>query len=198
MQALRYMPLLAKIVFSVFFWLIAFALFIGIGLREMQLPSVVLKTLFVTGSVWIVFLLYSVLLLIVADLTKLAIPSMGHTIIYVLPITCLLLLYGYINYRNPKIENIEIASERYASEKNMRIVAISDVHLGFGTGVKALERYVELINAQQADVVLILGDLIDNSLQTYVFSLGNTNIFSSIMTASRRLRNFFISFNPFV
>lgn len=165
MQALTFMPLWAKIVFSVFFWIIAFALFIGIGLREVGLPHSLLQTLFVTGSVWIVFLLYNVLLLIVADLTKLAIPTMGHTIVYALPISCLLLLYGYINYKNPKVEHIEVASERYTAKENMRIVAISDVHLGYGTGVKALEKYIELINAQRPDLVFIVGDLIDNSLR---------------------------------
>lgn len=164
-QALSAIPLWGKIVFSILFWIIAFALFIGIGLREIQLPNILLKTLFIIGSIWIVFLLYADLFLIVADLIKIAIPKMGHTILYVLPITCLLLLYGYINYRNPKIEHIKIESDRYIAKENMRIVAISDVHLGYGTGIKALERYVEKINSQQPDLVLIIGDLIDNSLR---------------------------------
>ncbi len=44
-----------------------------------------------------------------------------------------------------------------------RIVQLADIHIGSWKGnEKALERAVELINAQQADVVLFIGDLINN------------------------------------
>jgi predicted MPP superfamily phosphohydrolase len=45
------------------------------------------------------------------------------------------------------------------------LVAITDVHLGYGTGVDALKGFVDQINQQSPDVVLIVGDLIDNSLK---------------------------------
>lgn len=165
LQAFTWMPLWGKVILSLLFWIVAFSLFIAIGLRESQLPTWFLKTLFTTGSVWIGFLLYSVMVLIVADLAKLAIPTMGHTLWYALPVTCALLLYGYFNYRNPKIEHIEVRTSKDFDGDNLRIVAISDVHLGYGTGIKSLERYVELINAQHPDIVLIAGDLIDNSIK---------------------------------
>lgn len=164
-QALSALPLWARVIATVLFWLVAFALFAAIGLRESQLPDWTLRSLFTTGSVWMVFLLYCVLLLAVADLAKLAIPSMGHTIWYALPATCLLLAYGYIHYRNPKVEHIEVATDRSIDSDSLRLVVVSDIHLGYGTGVKTLERYVELINSQQPDAVLIAGDLIDNSLK---------------------------------
>ncbi len=164
-QALSALPLWARVIATVLFWLVAFALFAAIGLRESQLPDGVLRTLFTTGSVWMVFLLYCVLLLAVADLAKLAIPTMGHTLWYALPATCLILAYGYIHYRNPKVEHFEVATDRSIDNDSLRLVVVSDVHLGYGTGTKALERYVELINAQQPDAVLIAGDLIDNSLK---------------------------------
>ena len=48
--------------------------------------------------------------------------------------------------------------------KQIKIVAINDVHLGNGTGKAALKKYVEMINAQHPDLILISGDLIDNSV----------------------------------
>lgn len=165
LQAVSMMPLWGKVILSILFWVVAFSLFIAIGLRESQLPSWLMKTMFTAGSLWMGFLLYSVLSLIAADLIKLAVPTMGHTLWYALPVTCALLIYGYINYRTPKIEHIEVNTERNFDGKNLRIVAISDVHLGYGTGLSALQRYIELINTQHPDLVLITGDLVDNSLK---------------------------------
>lgn len=165
LQAIAWLPLWVKVIVSLLFWVAAFSLFMAIGLRESQLPAWLLNTLFTTGSVWMGFMLYSVLLLIVADLVKLAIPTMGHTLWYVLPITCVILLCGYFNYRNPKVEHIEVNTAKKFDGESLRVVAISDVHLGYGTGIKSLERYVALINAQHPDLVLIVGDLIDNSIK---------------------------------
>lgn len=165
LQALAWLPLWGKVLLSLLFWIVAFSLFMAIGLRESQLPAWFLKALFTAGSVWMGFLLYSVMLLIVADIAKLAIPTMGHTLWYALPATCVILLYGYINYRHPKIEQIEVSTTKEFDGENLRVVAISDIHLGYGTGINSLKGYVELINAQHPDLVLIVGDLIDNSIK---------------------------------
>lgn len=165
LQAFAWLPLWGRVALSLLFWVAAFALFAAIGLREVQLPDSVVRTLFIVGSVWSVFMLYMVLSLAVADIAKLAFPAMGHTLWYALPVTIVLLLYGYTNYRHPKVEHLDISLERKFDGGSVRVVAISDVHLGYGTGVKALEQYVALINAQHPDLVLIMGDLIDNSLK---------------------------------
>lgn len=164
LQALHWMPLWGRVILSILFWVVAFSLFIAIGLRESQLPAWMMKSMFTAGSIWLGVLLYSVLALIAADLLKLAIPTMGHTLWYALPVTCALLIYGYINYRSPRIEQLEVNTERGFEGKDLKIVAISDIHLGYGTGLSDLQRYVEMINAQQPDLVLITGDLVDNSL----------------------------------
>lgn len=168
LQGLALLPLWVKVIISLLFWIAAFSLFMAIVLRETQLPSWFHRALFTTGSVWMGFLLYSVMLLIVADLAKLAIPTMGHVLWYVLPATCVILLCGYFNYRHPKVEHIEVSVGKEFDGGDLRVVAISDVHLGYGTGIKSLERYVELINAQHPDLVLIVGDLVDNSIKPLI------------------------------
>lgn len=165
LQAVASWPLGGRLLLAILFWVAAFSLFVAIGLRETQLPDGVLRTLFWVGSVWMAFLLYTVLALGVADLVKLAFPALGHTLWYALPVSCLLLLYGYINYRHPRVEQIEVTTRRPFAGEGVRAVAISDVHLGYGTGLSSLKRYVKLINDRQPDLILIMGDLIDNSLQ---------------------------------
>ena len=164
LHAVSVLPLWLKVVLSVLFWTAAFSLFISTGLRDSSIPDTVSRAMFMTGSVWMVFLLYMVIGLIICDLIHLAIPSFHGGFRYSLVIVTAILIYGNINYRHPKTEHVEISFGKRFGKERMRIVAVSDVHIGHGTGVKALSRYVELINEQSPDIVLIAGDLIDNSI----------------------------------
>lgn len=164
-QTMIGIPLWGKVVATILFWLIAVSLFIVIGLREMQLPDGLLKPMFNIGAVWMVFLLYMVLLLCVLGIAKIFIPTMGNTLWYALVTTICLLLYGYVNYKHPRVEHINVLLEKEFEGNPMRIVAVSDVHLGYGTGISTLRNYVKLINDQHPDLILITGDLIDNSLR---------------------------------
>ena len=128
------LPVWVRCVISVLFWFAAFSLFMSIGLRDSGLPGAFLKAMYLMGSVWMVFLLYSVLLLIVFDLARAFIPSLGPALKYTLPVTMCLLVYGYVNYRNPKVEHVDIALDKPMD--GITAVAISDVHLGHGTGVR--------------------------------------------------------------
>jgi predicted MPP superfamily phosphohydrolase len=51
----------------------------------------------------------------------------------------------------------------YSSANNYTIVAFSDTHLGALVGIKRLEKIVELTNMQNPDLILIIGDLVDES-----------------------------------
>ena len=91
------------------------------------------------------------------------VPSLRYGTLIAIVLTIFVMQLGYVHYRNPKVVEHSFRSEKISSPK--RIVAISDVHLGYGTSRRALEQYVELINAQNPDMVLIVGDLIDNSVR---------------------------------
>ena len=163
LQHMANLPLWSKIAFGIIFWVVACALFISLGARNIAMPEALVRVLFSIGSAWMVFLLYMVLLLLVVDMVHLVRPSFGgfH---YALGITLCLLVYGYWNYRHPKVSEVDITINK-PLESPMRIVAVSDIHLGYGTDKQQLKQYVELINAQQPDIVLIAGDLIDNSIK---------------------------------
>ena len=166
LQQLSHFPLWGEVVFGVVFWSMALVLFVVLGARNMDVPEALARTMFGIGSAWMVFLLYMVLSLVVVDLVRLALPHFNGYY-YALGLTLCLLVYGYWNYRNPDVVNLDVEIEK-PLEKPLRIVAVSDVHLGYGTDKKALQRYVKLINEQQPDVILIGGDLIDNSIKPVV------------------------------
>ena len=164
-QTMSGVPVWVKVIVAVLFSLAAFSLFAALGLRDAQVPDILMKCLSSIGSVWMGFLLYMVLLLAVFDVAGIFIPVLKHSLRFAFPLTLCILCCGYINYRHPRVEHISISLDKTQDFSPVRIVAVSDVHLGYGTGVSALRKYVELINSQDPDLVLIAGDLIDNSVK---------------------------------
>lgn len=158
------LPLWGRIGCSIVFWIIALMLVITIMMRDVVLPQWLSRAMFSVGSTWMVMVLYMVMFLIVADVVKLFAPSFNYGFVSALGVTVLLLCCGYANYRNPKVEMIDMAIDKPLACDSLKIVAVSDVHLGLGTGKSMAKKYIEMINAQLPDVVLIAGDLIDNSI----------------------------------
>lgn len=152
-----------RITFVVVIWLAALSLFAAMFLRHTDLPAWLGHTLFGIGSTWLVFTLYMVLSLVAIDLIRLFGPPLKYGFLGALALTSGLMLYGYINHRNPKVVELALQTNRPIAGGEVRLALVSDIHLGEGTGRSALEEYVRLINEQQADVVVIAGDLIDNS-----------------------------------
>ena len=153
-----------KLLLAIIFWEIALSLVWPMMLRGVDMPDWLSKTLFQVGSCWLIFTLYMVLSLFLFDLCALFF-SFKRRFYVALGLTLCLLMYGYYNYRHPRVLEIPIALEKPLATGERRIVAISDVHLGHGTDKVALKKYVELINWQKPDLILIGGDLIDNSLE---------------------------------
>ena len=166
LQTLSGLPLGWKWVFSLGYWLAALALVLSIFVfRHIEMPEFISQGIFTIGSVWLVFTLYMVLALLATDITRIFLPSIkpygfGISLGAVIG----LLAYGYFNYKHPDINRIDITLEKPLQGKPMKIVAISDVHLGNGTRKPQLKKFVEMINAQEPDLIVIGGDLIDNSL----------------------------------
>jgi len=65
----------------------------------------------------------------------------------------------------PQIERVPVTLARLDPRMNgLRVAVVSDIHLGPLTGVGHTERIVRMINELDADVVTIVGDLVDGSV----------------------------------
>ena len=168
LQAIQWAPMGVRILFIVLFWLAAISLFVSFALRNTATLQSINRALFNIGSVWLVFVLYMVLTTALFDFAHLFLPSLQNGVWYALMITSALMIYGYINYKMPREERITIDVDKPIDGGEYRMVAISDVHLGFGTTRSDLARYVDIINSHNPDVVVIVGDLIDNSIEPVV------------------------------
>lgn len=71
---------------------------------------------------------------------------------------------GNYKFNHPNMVNLNIEAEKLHQNKEIKIVAVSDVHLGITIDKKRLKKYVEIINNQHPDMVIIGGDLIDRSI----------------------------------
>ena len=165
LQTLSCLPLMGKAAFSLCYWVAALALVFTFFVRNVELPETLSQGLFTLGSAWLVFTLYMVLTLLATDIARLFFPALKpYGFIASLGFTICLLVYGYFNYKHPDINRIEMALEKPLEGGPMKVVAISDVHLGNGTRKPQLKKFVEMINAENPDLIVIGGDLIDNSL----------------------------------
>lgn len=164
LQLMQGAPGAVRVVFGILFWVAAFGMFLSFGLRDVALWETLHRVLHVVGTSWLVFTLYMFVALLVTDLAHWIWPSFQHGVWWALVVTVVVLECGYINYRRPHVEHLTIETEKPISGGRVRIVAVSDVHLGRGTTRSDLSRYVDMINAQEPDMVVIVGDLIDNSI----------------------------------
>ena len=166
LQAVHHFPLSIKWVIGIVYWMISLSFLFVFLLRNAHIHITMSHTIFAIGTGWLIFTLYMVLLLGCFDLFRLFNKSFHHGFVLSLLFTLCVLAYGYFRYQHPvtKVINIDINKQTSSSESNFKIVAISDVHLGLGTVKSQLNRYVDMINKQEPDVILICGDLIDNSI----------------------------------
>ncbi|MEV4107738.1 metallophosphoesterase [Nonomuraea sp. NPDC049695] len=66
---------------------------------------------------------------------------------------------------DPVIERVKVALPKLdARLSGLRFAVVSDIHLGPLTGLGHTERIVRMINGLEADVVAIVGDLVDGSV----------------------------------
>ncbi len=76
----------------------------------------------------------------------------------------LALTYGYtIGQRRLRITRLELPLRTLPPALDgLRIVQISDIHLGDNLGTQQLERFVDRVNAQEPDLICITGDIVDS------------------------------------
>jgi len=136
------------------------------------------------GSIWLGAMAYLFLLFLLADIilviNKLLpfIPRIGFSgtaqfrmyVAYVVPaITACLLIIGYINAKSPRLHEMDIIIPKHSSNlKSIKMIVVTDVHLGTLIGRRNAERMVNMINNQQPDIVVFGGDLIDEDVQSVI------------------------------
>lgn len=175
-QAVSFANIWAKSIFVILAVFVVFAFFL-FSLVGDSLPIAVSSFLYKVGTSWLIVLLYLLLFVFLSDLLRwthlvptnmMNLYNKENWLIFALFVAFigLLLTAGYLKYRaKVRVELPVVVEKVLPLEKPLRIVALSDVHLGYGIGADELQEWVKLINDENPDIVLIAGDIIDNSVR---------------------------------
>lgn len=136
------------------------------------------------GTSWLFILIYFFIVVFVRDLFVLAnrylhfMPADALSrytrdnwvgLAFMIGFIALLMVCGYLKYRWKVRVEVPIEIEKTVGDSTrfqpLRIVAISDLHLGYGINRNELDVWIEKINKENPDIVLIAGDIIDNSVR---------------------------------
>ena len=71
---------------------------------------------------------------------------------------------GNIHYHNKQRQEINLTTDKQM-DRPLKIVMLSDIHAGFHNRRPEVARWVNMINAEQADLILIAGDMIDGNVR---------------------------------
>ncbi|WP_108823176.1 metallophosphoesterase [Dysgonomonas sp. Marseille-P4361] len=166
------------------FAVVAVASFVVSFMFGDSLPLWLSSMLYKIGTGWFFISIYFLLVMIVKDLFGLAnnflhfMPSDAITrytkdnwvgFAFMVGFIALLMLCGFLKYQWKVRVELPIQLTKTMGDsiqsKSLRIVAMSDLHLGYAIGKKEFEEWVEIINKENPDIVLIAGDIIDNSVR---------------------------------
>lgn len=169
--------------FTICFWVIASS-FVLARFLERTYPCLLTGIITWIGSFWLAFMLYFFLLLICIDLIRLLnhfihfLPQVFYAdyektkiiIFYIcLTIVSLTVLAGFINARTVRIKELSfVIPKKVNGDKNLRMVMVSDVHMGTLIAKRKTARLVTEINELKPDIVVFAGDLVDEDLDPVI------------------------------
>ncbi len=161
-----------------------FALFIlnfVIGLD--RVPLTLARVMYNVGNSTLFILLYLFMLFLALDVVALVLhfarPSVGEDMrmgflrdslpgtLCVLGFMVALFTYANIHYHNKVRVPMEIDTKGKVT-RPLKLVLMSDLHLGYHNGRQEFAKWVDKINAEQPDLVLIGGDIIDISVRPLI------------------------------
>ena len=155
-----------------------------------KLPIPVTSFLYKAGTSWIIIMMYLVIIFLLLDFVRITHIFNVEQFMYgswrslgILAILITIIMaFGFVNYKHKNREELTITIDKNTNSGNpLKIVAISDLHLGYGIGIDEFRSWVQLINKEEPDILLIAGDLIDNS--TYpLYKQGYAEVFKEIRT----------------
>lgn len=155
------------------YFFFAFSGVIGFILKKGKLKRI----LVCIGNYWLGFLLYLFLTVIIFEILRIILKkngklrtsklytSKGYFVngMLCIGIITTLCLYGVINARIIHTTNYDVTiNKKIDNVSNMKIVMVADLHIGYNIGDKQINNMVKLINKEDADLVLIAGDIFDN------------------------------------
>lgn len=135
-----------------------------------RMPLNVASAVYSYGASWLFVLIYAVLLLAGIDVVRhvfrptFFLASWSGLAFYAFTLTALF-VYGYFHFHDKRRVEVNVTTHKPLTGGKLKVVMVSDLHLGYINRANEARRWVELINREQADLVLFGGDVIDMTIR---------------------------------
>lgn len=129
------------------------------------------------GNYWLGILEYGVMVVgaaclirrVLKHIVKVDPKKLGRRRVRILSgLMCFLIIsgvstYGAIHARKIYRTPYEITVHKDAGDiKELKVVLLADLHMGYNIGVDHIQNMVDMVNQEQADLIVIAGDIFDN------------------------------------
>ena len=149
-------------------------LFLSVGRKFDQLPLPVAQLLYEVGTSSLIVMLYLVMIFLVLDVGRM-VHLVPKSLLYanwpmavgIFAFVFGIFLYGNLHYKHKVRVPLELTTSK-PLPKAYKILMASDLHLGYHNPRKELARWVDLMNAENPDFILIAGDIIDGSMRPLI------------------------------
>lgn len=150
------------------------SMLIFLGGKLERMPLNIASICYEVSTSSLIILLYLFICFLAADVARLLhlLPSrLLHEswtgTIVILTTMTIIFIGGNIHYRH-KVRTPLLLTTSKNLGKTYKMVMVSDLHLGYHNRRPELSRWVDIINAEQPDIVLIAGDIVDISLRPLI------------------------------
>ena len=142
-------------------------MFVGLFGTFDRMPLGLASAAYDVSTSWLIVFLYLLIAFVLLDLGRLVhlVPKTwlhdnAWTAGAVTAVIAGLLVYGNIHYHNKVRQPLTLGTSKQVS-KPVRVMLLSDLHLGYHNRKAEWQRWVDMINAEQPDLILVAGDIID-------------------------------------
>ena len=164
------LPSWAKVVVVTLMVFAFLLLFVGFS-RHVHLSMPLATVVYEIGTSWLIILLYLFMAFLLLDIGRWVhlVPAtfLKNSWSGTLAVTAFLFiifLYGNIHYHQKVRQPLTLTTGKTLSRK-MKVVMLSDLHLGYHNRRSEFAKWVDKINEEKADLILVAGDIIDKNIQ---------------------------------
>ena len=171
-----------KIIYSVIFLgsMSCFFLKMLLGDNMRELFAIILSAI---GFTWLIALVYFAIYILGLDIIRLANRVFDiypvyikdnyqfvKTILFAFGVISVaaLLTYGNYKFKHPEITTLDLKIDKPLPGGKLKLVLASDIHLSSYINKRDLKKYVELMNSQKGDIILLAGDIADRDVHPLV------------------------------
>ena len=145
-----------------------------LNFKSDRMPLGVATAMYEIGNSWLVIMFYLLMIFLVLDIGRLVhlVPASwlkcnGTTVAVIAAAMLVTFVAGNIHYHHKARREIHLTTDKKL-EKPLKVVMLSDLHAGFHNRRAEVGRWIDLVNAEQPDLILIAGDLIDGKTRPLI------------------------------